>query len=51
MMVSLQPTQQDSILPKKAPGFPIVSVILLIVGTSIECEHNDEILAENERIV
>ena len=37
-------------LPKKARGFPIVSVILF-VGTWIESEHNEEMLAENERIV
>jgi hypothetical protein len=39
-----------SILLKKAGGFQIVSVILF-VGTWIESEHNDEMLAENERIV
>jgi hypothetical protein len=42
-------TQQDSILLNKAGGFPIVSVIL-IVGVSIESEHNNKILRENERI-
>ncbi len=51
MMVSLWPTQQDSILLKKARGFQIVSVILFSFGASIESEHRDEMLAENERIV
>jgi hypothetical protein len=41
---------QDSILLEKAGGFRIVSVILM-VGTSIEGEHNNQMLGENERIV
>jgi hypothetical protein len=42
---------QGSILLKKAGGFQIVSVISVFVGASIESEHNDEMLAENERNV
>jgi hypothetical protein len=42
--------RRDSILLKKAGGFQIVSVIL-IVGASIESEHNNKMLGENERIV
>jgi hypothetical protein len=50
MMVSLWPTQQDSILLKKARGFQIVSVILLSLASRSRASTTTKFLRKTSEL-